>query len=72
MKRKRIKNLAVGTYVKCSFCKDKTAETQIVGYPYYGRTVCNNCYKELASNEKQDDVDTSLGEEQAYNIYKVF
>jgi|GEM_PF-3835587 len=72
MKRKRVKNLPLGEYVKCSFCKCKNAEKQLVGYPYYGRTVCDSCYNELEEKETRDCDYISQGEEQAYNMYKVY
>jgi superfamily II helicase len=72
MKRKRIKNLQINTCVTCSFCKRKNAETQLVGYPHYGKTVCNECYDKLLKEENGYEQELSLGEEQLYSMYKVF
>lgn len=71
MKTKRIKGLQVGSCVKCSFCKEKKATRQFVGFPYGGRTVCKDCLKGIVVVNIDCD-DLSLGEEQAYSMYKVF
>lgn len=70
--RKRIKNLQAGNFVHCSFCKEKNADMQWVGYPYYGRTVCDDCYQKLVENVNSEDENISAGEEQAYRLYQVF
>lgn len=84
MRRRVIKNQT--TPVRCAYCKKKKANHTLHGWPYNGKTCCDDCYNmlkgaaELQTNlntsrevlQASRDYEESEGERLAYHMYGVY
>lgn len=66
MKLKKLKDYPV----RCSFCKEKSANYKIVGGEYGGRTTCCDCFSNLHTDMRSSN-ENSLAEDQLYSMYKI-